>query len=155
MPQLVPDEIWVPERRPQDFDPLFRGTCFVASSPDPGMLQRQLGSSLQDIARLWPHTSTVPPLGCPSVHLDAGVLPKCIFEQCVNHTESHGTATSSRNAHSNFRGLNCWCTATRAGCWPRENKKASLHPLALHPHLGPPHARFPSHPPNQYVDGLP
>ena len=39
--QLVLDEIWVPERRSQDLDPLLNRACLVASSPDPGTLHHQ------------------------------------------------------------------------------------------------------------------
>ena len=84
------------------------------------------------------------------VHLDAGVSPKCIFKQCVNHTNSGKTAYNFdivQECKQQFPGLNCRCTASRAGCWPRENKRGIIAHLDVHPHLGPPHAQFPFRPP--------
>ena len=107
--QLVMDKIWVPERRSQDLDPLRNRACLVASSPDPGTFHDQLGSSLQEIACLWP-TGPVPHLRFSSVHLDAGVPPEYVVQEGKEQF-----SCSQLSVH-------CF----QAGCWPRANKSGII-----------------------------
>ena len=159
MLQLVPDEIWVPQRRPKI---LILCSAVPASSPPLHTLACSttnwaLFSKKSHASGLTParfHTFVLPACtwmrACPKVHFQAVCEPYQLWRDCRQFRYCPRMQTAIPLVSivgALLQGL---------GVGQGRTKEASLHPLALHPHLGPPHScTVPISSSHQYVDGLP
>ena len=79
--QTSADKVFVTQRSPQHFDPLFCGGDF-GPSPHPCFKIRLFSLSLQDLTHLGFRAFPVPDVGFASMHSDPGVSPQLLNSGC-------------------------------------------------------------------------